>query len=203
MKPKRLLLAILLTIIPQCLILDTTLQAQSLDSEMNPDLISPDTNVNYNDLANYLAEGDWRKANDETREVLLEATGRKEIGWIPAEQIKTISCWDLRTVDNLWKQYSQGKFGFSVQLPIYISTGNRPGKLVGDNAYNVFGERLGWRKDGDWVIFIEDLTYSTDAPEGHLPNPRPEYSITGSRLYYSSLAERMVVCNLDSNLDQN
>ncbi len=203
MKLKQLFFTLLLTIIPQTLIHQSSLQAESMDSENNPDLISPDTNVDYSDLANYLAEGNWRKANEETRQVLLEATGRKEIGWVPDDQIKNLSCWDLKTVDSLWKKYSDGKFGFSVQLPIYISTGNRPGKLVGDDAYNVFGDRLGWREDGDWIIFIENLDYSLDAPAGHLPNPRSEYSITGGRLYYSSLAERMVQCNLDNNNSHN
>lgn len=203
MKLKQLFFTLLLTIIPETLIHQSSLQAESMDSENNPDLISPDTNVDYSDLANYLAEGNWRKANEETRQVLLEATGRKEIGWVPDDQIKNLSCWDLKTVDSLWKKYSDGKFGFSVQLPIYISTGNRPGKLVGDDAYNVFGDRLGWREDGDWIIFIENLDYSLDAPAGHLPNPRSEYSITGGRLYYSSLAERMVQCNLDNNNSHN
>lgn len=197
MKLKQLFLALFLTIIPQNIVYQGSLQAESRDSVDNPQLISPDTKVNYNGLAEYLADGNWRKANDETRDVLLQATGRKAIGWIPDDKIKTLSCWDLKTVDSLWKKYSEGKFGFSVQLPIYISTGNRPGKLVGDDAYNIFGDRLGWRKDGDWIIFIEDLNYSLDAPTGHLPNPRSEYSITGGRLYYSSLAERMEQCNLD------
>jgi hypothetical protein len=197
MKLKQLFLALFLTIIPQNIVYQGSLQAESRDSVDNPQLISPDTKVNYNSLAEYLADGNWRKANDETRDVLLEATGRKAIGWIPDDKIKTLSCWDLKTVDSLWKKYSEGKFGFSVQLPIYISTGNRPGKLVGDDAFNLFGDRMGWRKDGDWIIFIEDLNYSLDAPTGHLPNPRSEYSITGGRLYYSSLTERMEQCNLD------
>jgi hypothetical protein len=204
MKIKQLFFTLFLTIISQVVTYQSSLPAaQSIDSENDADFISPDTQVNYQELANYLAEGNWRKANEETRDVLLEATGRKDIGWVPAEQIKTLSCWDLKTIDNLWKKYSGGKFGFSVQLPIYLETGNRPGKLVGDDAYNVFGDQVGWRKDGDWIIFIENLNYSLDAPVGHLPNPRSEYSITGGRLYYSSLAERMVQCNLDGNTANN
>lgn len=180
-------------------VLTINLPIKSVNSAENLNLISPDTKVDYSKLADYLAEGNWRKANDETRRVLLKATGRSDIGWVKPDNIKTLSCWDLKTIDNLWRQYSDGKFGFSVQLPIYVSAGNRPGKLVGDDAYNVFGDRLGWRRDGDWIIFIEDLNYSLAAPQGHLPNPRAEYSITGGRLYYSSLAERMVQCNLDQN----
>lgn len=165
-------------------------------SEDESALISPDSQVNYNKLANYLSEQKWRKANDETRQLLLEATGRKAIGWARTEDLQTLSCWDLKTIDQLWQKYSDGKFGFSSQFPIYVETGNRPGKLVGDDAYNRFGDRLGWRADNDWIIFIENLNYSIDAPKGHFPNPRPEYSITGGRLYYSTIAEKMVQCKI-------
>ena len=170
--------------------------AKEMTSNLEQDLISPDSQVDYNLLDQYLSQQEWRKANDETRELLLEATGRKAIGWATTEDLQTLACWDLRTIDQLWQKYSQGKFGFSSQLPIYIETGNRPGKLVGDDAYNRFGDRLGWRENNDWIIFIENLDYSLDAPKGHFPNPRPEYSITGGRLYYSTLAEKMIQCNL-------
>lgn len=191
MKIKQLFLAILIMVLPQYFVKQTHLQAQ------NSDLISPDTQVNYSELAEYLEEGKWRKANDETTDNLLRATGRKDIGWIPASDLENLSCWDLKTIDKLWRKYSDNRFGFSVQLPIYLSTGNRPGRLVEDGAYNQFGEKIGWRNQEDWIIFIENLDYSINAPVGHLPSPRGEYSITGGRLYYSTLAERMIKCNLE------
>ena len=174
--------------------------AKEMTSNQEQDLISPDSQVNYNLLNQYLSQQEWRKANDETRELLLEATGRKAIGWATTEDLQTLSCWDLKTIDQLWQKYSQGKFGFSSQLPIYVETGNRPGKLVGDDAYNRFGDRLGWRENNDWIIFIENLDYSLDAPKGHFPNPRSEYSITGGRLYYSALADKMIQCNLGNQM---
>lgn len=169
----------------------------------NSELISPETKVDYNDLAELLSEGEWHKANNETRSLLLEAVGRKDIGWATTDNIKTLACWDLKTMDALWVKYSQGKFGFSVQLPIYLETGNRPGKLIGDNNYMDFGDRIGWRENNDWIIFIENLNYTLDAPNGHLPNPRSEYSITGGRLQYTTLAERMVQCHLKDESMKN
>jgi hypothetical protein len=202
---KKLLFALLLSCLPYSSAIAELNQLSSLNDTytQDPDLISPATKVDYNPLAELLATGKWRKANDETRDLLLEATDRKAIGWVTTEDIKKLSCWDLQTVDNLWKKYSDGRFGFSVQLPIYLATGNRPGKLVSDQAYLDFGDRLGWRANGDWIIFIENLNYSLDAPVGHLPNPRPEYSITGGRLQYTALAERMVECNLGTGNTQN
>ena len=159
-------------------------------------LISPETEVDYNKLANFLSQKQWRKANDETTKLLLEATGRDAIGWARTEDVQKLSCWDLDLINQLWQDSSDKRFGFSSQFPIYLETGNRPGKLISDEAYNTFGDRLGWRADGDWIIFVENLNYSIDAPIGHFPNPRPEYSITGGRLYYSVLAERMVECKV-------
>jgi hypothetical protein len=170
--------------------------AQTSPVTTNPDLISPESKADFNNLAQYLADQNWRKANEETRNLILQGTGRKSIGWIPPSDLKNLPCWDLKTIDRLWLENSNNRFGFSAQFPIYIETGNRPGRLIGDDAYSRFGVRVGWRKDNDWIIFIENLNYTATAPIGHFPNPRPEYSITGGRLLYSVLAERMVQCNI-------
>lgn len=196
MKIQNIFLILLLNFIPINTVLAESQQQTNGDYEQNPNLISPNTKVDYNSLAKLLSTGQWRKANDETRNLLLQATGRKATGWVKTDDIKELSCWDLKTVDDLWKQYSQERFGFSIQLPIYLETGNKPGKLVGDDAYLKFGDRLGWRKNGDWIIFIENLNYTLDAPVGHLPNPRDTYSITGGRLQYTTLAQRMIQCNV-------
>ncbi len=194
MKIKPLFLAVTLTF-ASCNFLNKTHAQTSLVTE-NSDLISPESKVDFNNLAKYLADQNWRKANDETRNIMLQASGRKSIGWIPPSDFKNLPCWDLKTIDRLWLENSDNRFGFSVQLPIYLDTGNRPGRLIGDDAYNLFGDRVGWRKDNDWIIFIENLNYTSTAPMGHFPNPRPEYSITGGRLAYSVLAERMVQCGI-------
>lgn len=152
--------------------------------------------IDFTNLTRFLNQQNWRRANDETRRIILQSTGRTSVGWISPSDLQNLSCSNLKTIDTLWKENSNGRFGFSVQFPIYIDTGNRPAKMVSDDAFNRFGDRTGWRKDGDWIIFIENLNYSSNAPIGHFPNPRPEYSITGGRLLYSTLAGRMVECNL-------
>lgn len=159
-------------------------------------LLSPETGIDYTPLQEYLQRQRWMQANETTTNLMLQAVNRQEQGWIPQEEVKTFACWDLKTIDALWKEHSQGKFGFTVQFPIFVETGNRPGRLVDTEAYDNFGTRIGWRKDGQWVQFKLNLDYSLDAPMGHLPNPRQEYQITGGRLNYTALTQRMVECGL-------
>jgi hypothetical protein len=41
---------------------------------------------------------------------------------LTAEEIKQISCDDLQIIDNLWRQHSKGRYGFSAQNQIYMSS---------------------------------------------------------------------------------
>ena len=159
-------------------------------------LLSTETGIDYTPLQESLQRQRWMQANETTTNLMLQAVNRQEQGWIPQQEVKKFACWDLKTIDALWKEYSRGKFGFTVQFPIFVETGNRPGRLVDTEAYDNFGTRIGWRKDGQWVQFKFNLDYSLDAPMGHLPNPRQEYQITGGRLNYTALTQRMVECGL-------
>jgi len=96
------------------------------------------------------------------------------------------------------QNWRQASFSFSTQFRIFIETGNRPGRLVAIENFQTFGDRIGWRKGGDWIIFKENLNYTLNAPVGHLPAPRDEYQIAGGRLEYTTLAQRLVTCNIVS-----
>lgn len=201
---KKLALTVVLSSLP----LGTVL-SQSEPTQSNPTtssdamLVSPVTKVDYAPLRVLLATRQWRQANEKTIDLLMEATGRSKQGWIPAEELKKLPCWDLKTIDDLWREYSNNHFGFSVQFPLFVETGNRPGRLVDVEAYQKFGDRVGWRKDGDWIVFKADLNYSTDAPLGHLPSPRQEYQFAGGRLEYTTLAQTMVSCKMVNYTPQN
>ena len=97
-------------------------------------LLSPETGVDYTPLQEDLQQQRWLQANETTTTLMLQSLNRQEQGWIPQEEVKQIACWDLKMIDSLWKQYSQGRFGFTVQFPIFVETGNRPGRLVDTEA---------------------------------------------------------------------
>ncbi|WP_267382738.1 GUN4 domain-containing protein [Cyanobacterium sp. uoEpiScrs1] len=191
---------LLLALVFSCLFLSPVLSENTADNtEIKPNsrfLTSPETGVDYTPLQKRLQRQQWQEANETSTYLILRAVSRDEEGWMSDEDVAQLACWDLKTLDRLWKEYSQGKFGFSVQFPIFINTGNQPGKLIAGDFYDDFGARVGWRKDGQWIAFKYNLIYNLDAPIGHLPNPRSEYQVTGGRLNYTALTKRMVECRL-------
>jgi hypothetical protein len=122
--------------------------------------------IDYTRLRDLLAQGKWQEADQETTNLLIRASNRQNEGWLRKEDVKNLSCEDLRTMDKLWVAYSQGKFGFSVQREIYQSLG-------GTSEYNYviwskFGDRVGWRVNEKW-IYYDDITFDQKAMRGHLP----------------------------------
>lgn len=121
--------------------------------------ILSEVGARYNRLRDLLADGKWQEADEETRQVMLKVACREKEGWLNDYSINRLPCIDLITVNNLWMEYSQGRFGFSVQLPIYKEVGKDLEKL---------GDVVGWRVQGQWLS-ISALTYDLNAPIGHLP----------------------------------
>jgi hypothetical protein len=192
----KFLLAIAVLLIPVNSAFAQLAAPSPTSTEMTTSLVSPDSKIDYLPLKNLLAAKKWRESNDETRRLMLQAVNRDKQGWLTVEDINNIPCWDLKTIDDLWKQASNGRFGFSVQYPIFVDTGNKPGRLMAPDAYDKFGTQVGWRQNNEWILFKENLNYSLDAPIGHLPNPRDEYQINGGRLEYTNLTKRIADCKI-------
>ncbi|WP_371416889.1 GUN4 domain-containing protein [Dolichospermum sp. UHCC 0259] len=127
--------------------------------------LKSDVGMNYSKLRDYLAQGKWKEADEETRRVML-AVAKREKFRLDDKSIDNFPCADLRTIDQLWVKYSDGKFGFSVQKRIYQSLGGTRG--YNREVIKKFGDKVGWRKGGDWLYYF-DITFDKKAPEGHLP----------------------------------
>ena len=121
----------------------------------------------YEKLANYLAAGEWKKADEETAWVMLEVAQREEEGWLRVEDIERFPCTDLRTIDRLWVHYSQGRFGFSVQKDIYQSLGGT--RKYDGEIWEAFADRVGWRIGGKWLYYSEKEKKDAMNCGGHLP----------------------------------
>lgn len=132
----------------------------------NSDNLISSVEINYSKLRDLLAAGKWQEADEATRSLMLQVFSREEEDWLNEQQIEQFPCEDLHTIDQLWLKYSNGQFGFSIQKRIWLECGGKPD--AGYETYRVFVERIGWRVDGNWLSWF-DLTFSLNAPEGHLP----------------------------------
>ncbi|HEY9739580.1 MAG TPA: GUN4 domain-containing protein [Coleofasciculaceae cyanobacterium] len=129
--------------------------------------VDSERGVDYTHLQDLLAAGEWRKADRETEAVMLQVSGREEEGWLTEEDMETFPCQDLRTIDQLWVKYSDGRFGFSIQKYIWQDIENTT-KDDNVDTWKYFGDKVGWRVNDYWIGY-SNLTFSLDAPEGHLP----------------------------------
>jgi eukaryotic-like serine/threonine-protein kinase len=121
--------------------------------------------MDYINLRNLLVAKKWKEADKETLRVMVKVAGREEQTWLDTENIAKFPCEDLRTIDQLWVQYSNGRFGFSVQKRIYQSLGGT--REYDSEVWQKFGDKVGWRKNNQW-LYYSDLTFSAEAVEAHL-----------------------------------
>jgi serine/threonine protein kinase len=167
--------------------------------------------MDYRKLRDYLAQGKWKEAEKETTRVMLAVAKREKEGWLNTNSIDNFPCEDLRTIDQLWVKYSDGRFGFSVQKRIYQSLGGT--RKYDREIWEKFGDKVGWRKGGDW-LYYKDITFDKKAPEGHLPFPEGHLPFRDVDMVFgevrvrvwgwvrfegcvwSSLASRLVNCNI-------
>lgn len=132
-----------------------------------PDNLRSAVGMDYKKLRDLLAAGKWKEADQETANVMIKVAGREEEGWLDKDSIEKFPCEDLRTIDQLWVKYSNGRFGFSVQKRIWLEVGGKLGEYD-QKVWESFGDRVGWREKNDW-IWYDDITFSVNAPGGHLP----------------------------------
>ncbi|NEO88482.1 MAG: Clp protease [Spirulina sp. SIO3F2] len=120
--------------------------------------------ADYQQLRDFLKQQEWRKADEETRRLMLEVGDPDNKDYLDYENVEKFPCEDLRTINELWTVASNGHFGFSVQKQIW----QRVGGKVDVGTERKLGDALGWRVDGNWLNY-SDLTFDSSAPEGHLP----------------------------------
>ncbi|MFN6567281.1 GUN4 domain-containing protein [Dendronalium sp. ChiSLP03b] len=125
-----------------------------------------DITIDYGKLQNLLAQYKWQEADIETAKLMLQVIGKSYWNEVYKEDILNFSCQAFHKIDRLWQQYSHGYFGFSVQQSIW----NEIGGQVDYETEKRLGDRLGWRKEGNWLNY-DQLTFklSSTTPMGHLP----------------------------------
>jgi hypothetical protein len=144
---------------PELVTLLQTLKAKVKDSKYHP-------------LEQLLKAQQWKQADKETYRLMITTVGKEEGQWFTQEELLNFDCETLLTIDGLWVKYSNGHFGFSVQKQIYVECGAKlDGNYPGDDIWEKFGDRVGWRKkDGSWSLSYAELgSIMISSPQGILP----------------------------------
>jgi hypothetical protein len=118
--------------------------------------------ISYAPLQIALMEQRYEEADRLTSEHLRQLAGPAAVarGYVYYSEVPPIPAVDLESIDRLWVLYSQGRFGFSVQIRLLRSLAGR---------WDQLWPRLGWKQGGVWTRYPSAFTWSLDAPEGHLP----------------------------------
>ncbi|WP_411869570.1 GUN4 domain-containing protein [Vulcanococcus limneticus] len=118
--------------------------------------------IDYAPLQRHLMAQEYEQADRITSEILRQLAGPAAVkrGYVYYSEVPPMPSVDLESLDRLWVTYSQGRFGFSVQLRLLRSLGGR---------WEQLWSRLGWKAGGIWTRYPGSFTWSITAPEGHLP----------------------------------
>lgn len=126
----------------------------------DPEPLPSDVGLDYTPLRNALRKRDWKTGDRLTHESLCYLARGTYGGYLSARDVSRLPCTDLHTLDRLWSQHSEGRFGFRIQQQIY--------RDVAGN-YPEFCLRLGWRVARSPA---ESFQFNRRAPAGHLPSRR-------------------------------
>lgn len=116
--------------------------------------------VDYKRLNDLLKAKKWHKADQETWEVMRQALSQPGKKYLFNSDLENLPCEDLQIIDQLWIKYSQGRFGFSVQLQIYENCGRDYGKFCADVGWDITKSSSAH----------QNLFFSWFIPKGNLPS---------------------------------
>lgn len=128
----------------------------------------------YTAIEQQLAARRFRAADELTRQALAQVIAEAN-RWSEIEAaIAQFPCQDLRHIDRLWREASNGKFGIMAQAELWHQFKADPNQPTAIAAYQRFGEQIGWVTPGErsWDYrhrIWEELTFDLTAPKSHLP----------------------------------
>jgi len=131
---------------------------ETVPTEQTLELAS-EVGADYSQLKKLLVSGKFKEADMETRRLMLWIARREQERWLDEKSMAEFPCTDLRTIDQLWQEYSYGRFGFSVQNDIWEAVGKDGDK---------FDDRVGWSENGK-LLQYQELVWELRSPAGHLP----------------------------------
>ena len=121
--------------------------------------------VDYTTLRDLLKQGEWELADNEHRRLLTVLGGEdsEERGWVYFTEARRFPVTDLKTIDNLWTHFSDGRFGFSVQRKLWVGQRRQWAK---------FFKAIDWmdaEKNDAYRKWPEEFIWKKEAAKGHMP----------------------------------
>lgn len=130
-------------------------------------------------LESFLSSAQWKKADKQTKAIILEGSNGDRL---MAPAIRDLSLDSLHSIDHLWAQYSDGRFGLKVQLQIWqqcfeprrswINPFAQGIVFTDAEAWNQLGLLVGWRDEDKKVLPDSKVNFSIEAPIGCFPQTR-------------------------------
>jgi len=103
-----------------------------------PDDLRSDRGIDYTQLRDLLKGKKWEEANQLTSALILELANQRQQGYLVDKDTRSLSCQDLRTINQLWMRYGDGHFGLSVQASLWESIG-------GQTSYDTSNSEVGYQ----------------------------------------------------------
>lgn len=147
----------------------TSFAATAAATTTNPSTSAATT---FDVLEHHLSTKNLRQADEETRRLIIALAGEAAVkrGYVFFSEVQFIAADDLRAIDALWRQYSDGRFGYSVQRKIWKKS---------KRDFTTFFIKVGWMKklemseveQYNYRSFPSEFTWEMEEgpPEGHLP----------------------------------
>jgi len=126
-------------------------------------LLKSERNIDYTELEQLLQAQDFQAADHLTLRLLCELAGSeaRQRKWLYFTEVENFPITDLQTINNLWLNYSEGKFGFSIQREMWLSLGKK---------WDKFWPKIGWKAGNNWTRYPHEFIWDLSAaPKGHLP----------------------------------
>ena len=137
--------------------------------------LKSETGADYMPLATALMAGEFKEADQLTRDLLIfiAGPGARSRKYVYFTEVVNIPSCDLRSIERLWLKYSGGKFGYSVQKRVF--------DVASKGDFETFCDKIDWnlmdnsdlknplKRKRRW-FGADEFIYELDAaPKGHLP----------------------------------
>jgi eukaryotic-like serine/threonine-protein kinase len=154
----------------------------------------------YKLLENFLTNKKWIDADVQTAKLMLKIADREIQGWMEIGAWTLFPCRDLKMIDKLWHDHSQGQFGFNAQRNLW--------KVV-DRNWNRFEIEVEWLEDEnikppkkDLYWYINRLTSKDNhqlrrdnqLTKGKFPTvTKPKTGILTGKIYSEKFQQQLIM----------